>query len=308
MARRFLMSPPPARWRIRGAANYKSVRRAAVNPRKAFTEWLALADAIERHGGSVGVVPAPEDSAEPLTGLMYTANAGWLRTEDHFRLARLSVAHRQAERSYLRQKLGELFGWQIEDSRSVWEGQADMCRISPAVTLLSYGVRSSPESVGEVAGLLPPGHRWAGVRLREPFFHGDTCMNPLSGRNPTFLVFPGAFATSDEYQVVRDMTKGETDLLEISESDALGYACNSLVLDQAALVPAGLSSELTDRLTDRGYRIEPLDFTELFGKGGGGPRCLVNDVAGETGLQSSYADLRPSLIARLESYPEAEAP
>jgi N-dimethylarginine dimethylaminohydrolase len=306
MARAFLMSPPPARWRIRGGANYKSVRRDSVSPRRALREWLSLADAIEAHGGVVSVVPPPADPPEPLTGLMYTANAGWLRTGDRFRLARLSVAHRQEERGYLREALTKLFGWEIEESRSLWEGQADMCKLSGSVILLSYGVRSSRESVDEVAELLPSGQRYGAVRLREPFFHGDTCMDVLAGSNPTFLVFPGAFATPDEYRVVKKMASGEAELLEISEADALGYACNTLGLGEVLLVPSGLSAELQRSLVQRGYRLVELDFSELFGKGGGGPRCLVNEIETPGEPRSQYSGLRDSLYEQVESYPDAE--
>src|SRR5450631_2905030 len=108
MARVFLMSPPPPDWRIRGGANYKSETRARVNPRRAMSEWLGLADAIEKNGGVVNVVPPRRSTGDPLTGLMYTANAGWLCAAGRFRLARLSVAHRQGERGYLRESLAGL--------------------------------------------------------------------------------------------------------------------------------------------------------------------------------------------------------
>jgi N-dimethylarginine dimethylaminohydrolase len=301
------MSPPPRRWRIRGAANYKSVSRAAVNPRRAFAEWLALADAIVATGACVNVVPPPEDGAEVLTGLMYTANAGWLRDGRHFRLAHLSVPHRQREGAYLAAKLKELFGWEIEETRALWEGQADMCRLSDSMVLLSYGVRSTSQSVEEVAALLPAPNHLA-VRLREPFFHGDTCMDLLRGRRPVFLVFPAAFAEREEYHRVRDVAAGIAEVIEISEQDALGYACNSLSLGDDLLVPAGISEVLRRSLTEHGYRLRELDFTELFGKGGGGPRCLVNDLGPlEAAPQASrFADIAPSLRDALASYPEEQ--
>ena len=81
MARTFLMSPPASGWRIVGGANYKSVAKSAVNPRKALEEWIRLADAITAAGGSIAVLP-PQKAPALLTGLMYTANAGWLAAGD----------------------------------------------------------------------------------------------------------------------------------------------------------------------------------------------------------------------------------
>jgi len=309
VAAAFLMSPPPPDWRIRGGANYKSVARPKVNPRRAFSEWLALAEAIESRGGAVSVLPPPpRGGAEPLTGLMYTANAGWLRAPGRFRLARLSVPHRHAEAAYLRAVLPPLFGWQVEESQALWEGQADMCRLSPTAVLLSYGVRSSRESVDEVAALLPAGHSYRAVRLREPFFHGDTCTDVLSGKTPLFMVFPGAFATPDEYRAAREAASGHAEVLEIGEADALAYACNSLALGDEVLLPRGLSAGLRRSLVQHGYRLVELDFSELFGKGGGGPRCLVNELGANAGsaLASRFRDLGDALRAQGEAYPEAE--
>jgi N-dimethylarginine dimethylaminohydrolase len=239
---------------------------------------------------------------------MYTANAGWLRSAGCFRVARLTVAHRQAERAYLVRTLGQLFGWRIEESQTLWEGQADMCSLSGAMVLLSYGVRSSRESVDEVAALLQPGHQSLPVRLREPFFHGDTCMDVLSGSHPVFLVLPSAFATPDDYARVRGAVADAAEILEISEADALAYACNSLCLGDDVLIPTGLSEELRGKLSERGYRLEELDFAELFGKGGGGPRCLVNDLGtfAQAPAASRYVDLRGSLFAELDRYPTSE--
>jgi N-dimethylarginine dimethylaminohydrolase len=299
------MSPPPPTWRIRGGANYKSVSRAKVSPRRALGEWLALADAVEESGAVVSIVPPPADVPVPLTGLMYTANAGWLRTPSHFRVARLTVAHRQGERSYLASELAQLFGWEIEESRSLWEGQADMCRLSAATVILSYGVRSTPESVDEVTALLPDGQQAVAVRLREPFFHGDTCMNVLRGKIPVFMVHPLAFDSPQEYARARGAASKEAEILEISEADALAYACNSLSLGDQLLIPVGLSEGLRSKLQEYGYRLVELDFTELFGKGGGGPRCLVNDLGplSQPPMASRYADLKTDLRAGLETYP-----
>ena len=93
-------------------------------------------------------------------------------------------------------------------------------------------------------------------------------------------MFPGAFASTEEYAGARAFAERGAEVIEISEADALAYACNSLSLGRTLLAPPGLSAELTSRLTDRGVDVQPMDFGELFGKGGGGPRCLVNELRG----------------------------
>ena len=274
------MSPPPSGWRIVGGANYKSAGHAQVSPRKAFEEWVVLADAIVATGAEVSVVPPPAPPAL-LSGLMYTANAGWLVTPERFKVANLSVAHRKAEQPYLREMLPGLLGLSVEGTAAVWEGQADMCTLGPSALILSYGVRSQLESIAEVRALLPAGVRVQAARLREPFFHGDTCMDLIEVRSGhAWLAFPGAFASDVEYREVRSFVEREAEVLEIVEADALAYACNSLSLGRSLLVPEGLSPELTSRLASQGVELHPLNFGELFGKGGGGPRCLVNELRG----------------------------
>ncbi len=302
----YLMSPPPRGWYIRGGSNYKSRGRPVVSPRQALQEWIGLADAIEAAGGRVAFL---EPSEEPLlTGMMYTANAGWLRTggaEPLFRLARVSVEHRRAEREVLDGAL-RAAGFRTEQAEAVWEGQADMCHL-PDRVLLSYGVRSVRESVDEVAAALPPGTSFHAARLRDPYFHGDTCMDPLPApRGPLWAAYPGAFASAAEYEAARRFAAGGADVAEISEEDALAYACNSLPVGEELLVPAGLSARFKDLARGQGYRVRELAMGELFGKGGGGPRCLVNELRGLSELPPSlaYGRARQAMLARLPGYPE----
>jgi N-dimethylarginine dimethylaminohydrolase len=309
MSHSYLMSPPPRGWRIRGGTNYKSKARPAVNPRKALEEWLRLADAIESAGGRVGVV---EPSEEPLlTGMMYTANAGWLRAagpDPVFRLANVSVEHRKAERPVIELALVAA-GFRTEQSHAVWEGQADMCHL-PDRLVLTYGVRSVRESVEEVEEGLAPGALFHAARLRDPFFHGDTCMDPLAApRGPVWLAFPGAFASAEEYDAARAFAGGAAEVIEISEADALAYACNALAVGEELLVPTGLSPAFKDATRAQGYKLRELDFGELFGKGGGGPRCLVNELRGLAEIPASlaYRRIRPSLATRVATYPTSSA-
>src|SRR4051812_2103161 len=104
MSTTYLMSYPPAQWQIRGAENFRSKARAATSPRGAFKEWLRLCDAITRLGGRILVMP-PAEHDPPLTGMMYTANAGALFKQGDawsFMLPLVSVAHRKPERDFIR--------------------------------------------------------------------------------------------------------------------------------------------------------------------------------------------------------------
>jgi N-dimethylarginine dimethylaminohydrolase len=312
MGATFLMSYPPARWQIVGGENFRSKAKAATNPRAAFKEWLTLCDAITRHGGRILVMPPPRDAQPPLTGMMYTANAGALFKNGErstWLLSKMSVAHRQAEREHIRAFWAEA-GVPTEESAHTWEGQADVATLPGNRFLLTWGVRSVRESIEAVRKRLPMGARVLEVKLRDPYFHGDTCLNPMSTRGgDTFLLAYGAALVDRTIPELRTFVGDKVEVLPIEEDDALGYACNALCVDGTVLLPAGLSTGLRGNLLRRGFKLEELALDELFGKGGGGPRCLVNELRGFvlTAEAPDYVSQREQLVQLAERYPETAA-
>ena len=70
-----------------------------------------------------------------------------------------------------------------------------------------------------------------------------------------------------------------------------------------------MSERLQQQLRDFGFELRPLDLTELFGKGGGGPHCLVNQLFGidpETFPDEiRFSRIRDALYLRVEDYPDS---
>jgi N-dimethylarginine dimethylaminohydrolase len=311
MGATFLMSYPSPSWHIRGGENFRSQGRVPTNPRAAMKEWLALCEAITHAGGRILILPPP-DVTPPLTGLMYTANAGELLHHGDdwtFMVSKMSVAHRQAEQAHVRAFLVEA-GVRCVDSPNVWEGQADVCPLPGNRFLLSWGVRSVHESVDDVRTRLPQGARVLDAQLREPFFHGDTCLDPLVNRGgDVVLLAHGGALVNRTLPELRSFLGSYAEVLPVDEEDALAYACNSLCVNGTLLVPAGLSAGLRGNIVKRGFVVEELDLPELFGKGGGGPRCLVNQLRGFviTDDAPHFVVQRDELYALAERYPESSA-
>src|SRR4051812_35435406 len=160
MGATFLMSYPGPAWQIRGGENFLSKSRAATNPRRAFKEWLLLCDAITRAGGRILVMP-PAANAEgaPLTGMVYTANAGQLFHQPSgwtYLVSHMAVAHRRVENASVKRYVEEA-GLAVREAAQVWEGQADLQHVKGNRYIATWGVRSVRESVEEVRALLPPG-------------------------------------------------------------------------------------------------------------------------------------------------------
>lgn len=310
MGATFLMSYPGSDWHIRGGENFRSQGRAAANPRRALGEWLALCDAILRAGGHVLVMPPARE--QPLTGMIYTANAGQLfhiGDDWVYLVSKMAVPHRQAERSHVRAFI-EKAGIVAREAEHVWEGQADVQHLGGNRFICTWGVRSVRESLAEVHALLPPSARVLDLRIVDPFFHGDTCLNPLTNRSgdTVLLAHGGALhEASGGLPAIRSFLGDRVEVIQVDRDDALGYACNALCVNGTVLLPRGLSTALRGQLMRRGFLLEELDFDELFGKGGGGPRCLVNELRGlvvNSGAPD-FASQRDSLYALLDKYPES---
>ena len=151
MGATYLMSYPAAKWTIRGGENFRSQTRQSTNPRAAMREWLKLCDAITKHGGRILVMP-PAEVEPPLTGMMYTANAGALFKQGEswtWLLSKMSVAHRQAEQAHIKAFWADA-SVPTAAAAHTWEGQADVATLPGNRFLLTCGVRSVKESLDEI--------------------------------------------------------------------------------------------------------------------------------------------------------------
>jgi N-dimethylarginine dimethylaminohydrolase len=240
--------------------------------------------------------------------MIYAANHGayFPRGGDPlFLVSKMYVEHRKAEDTHVAAFVRDGLGIATELAAHTWEGQADIATLGPNRFILTWGVRTVHEACARVRDLLPKDAEILELKIRDPYFHGDTCMSVLPGHPGVLMVYPGSLVDRS-MDDLRAFASG-MDVLEISEADALAYACNGLAVDQTLVMPTGLSAGLVDELGSRGYDVRSLDFGELFGKGGGGPRCLVNELRGMEAADvtegARYTTLRPSLEMFCRDYP-----
>ncbi|MSP60995.1 MAG: hypothetical protein EXR72_11750 [Myxococcales bacterium] len=309
MSGTYLMSYPGPDWQIRGAANFRSETRSETNPRRAFQEWISLCDAITRAGGHILVMHPP--SVEPsLTGMIYTANAGQLfRSSEQplYLLSNMSVPHRQGEREFFRAFAAEA-GLATAVARSPWEGQAELQLVGGNRFIATWGVRSVRPSLDDIRPLLPSNAKLIDLEIQAPFFHGDTCLDPIANRaGDVVLLAHGAALCRSSVEAIRHFVGNSIEVYPVDRDDALASACNSLCVQGTLIMPTGISPALRGQLVRRGFTIEELALPELFGKGGGGPRCLVNEMRGVVLNPGApdYASLRDQLVERAMQYPES---
>jgi len=312
MGATYLMCYPGPRWQIRGGANPRSQSKSPTNPRAAMREWLTLADAITRAGGHILVMAPPADDAgAQLSGLVYAANHGamfkngdqWL-----FLVSKMAVPHRGGEREVVRRFFAEA-GVPTLEAQHEWEGQSEVQSLKAARVILSWGVRSKRESLEEVRRVLPKQSRTLEVQVKEPFTHGDAVLAPLYTRAGDMVVLAyGLGMVNRSIPELRTFIGTSGDVVSIDEDDAMAAATSALSVNGTVLLPAGTSTGLRGTLVRRGFTaVEEIEMPELLGKGGGGPRSLVNEMPGFviSDEAPSYSHLRDKLYALAEGYPES---
>ena len=265
------MSPPGRGWALRGRNNFRSREAPQVDARQARREWLALAREIEARGGTVVALPSP---SELLTGMPYAAECGQVVPREGapplFLLPRMMSAHRQAEREHWA-PLARAMGMEVVDPGvGIWEAHGDVATFD-GVTLLFWGGRTTLDGL-EAAARHFPGEVLR-VQVREPAFHGNMAVLPLSAVD-RLMVCPDVVAP-DSYARLRERF-GEHRLLTVTEDEIRHYATNGLPVGKDLLAPSVVQAHVRARLEALGMRVVPLTMRELCEKGGGSSRCLVS--------------------------------
>lgn len=284
MAPAVLMTDP-RHFAIRGGAN-PHTRRAddslkEVDLKRAWPQWHRYVDQLLAGGVDVYVVEAKP----ALTGMVFAANAGFLegRLEERapadktFYPSHFSAEHRVGETALFRAFM-ERFGFSTGDYPASWrfEGEADAFPVGRGEArrwIFTWGFRSD-EGVGDWLQEEVVGERMTRLHLTDPrYYHGDCLLCELGG---PLLGWTGGL--DDESTERLRAAFGER-LVEMGDADAKNFIGNSFYVESGTerllYAPQGMSEPLAERIEADGVEIVEVDISEFFGKGGGGPKCMV---------------------------------
>jgi len=262
--KRFLMCQPDY-FRVEYSINpWMGGKKVDLNLAK--LQWKTLVTTLESLGVEIVYIdPVPE-----LPDMVFTANAGIVHENDVI-LSNFRYIERQPERE-VNKKWFEENGYicHVLPDEIMFEGRGD-CFIINNKIISAHGFRSSIKTQSNITNIfnLEGTH----VLLRDPrFYHLDTCLVVLEDNIHYRLgmYYPGAF---------EDKNLGDKlgiDLIKIPEEDACRFVCNSIVVDNNVILPAG-NDYTCELLTDMGYNCHPVNVSEFL-KSGGGPRCLVLEL------------------------------
>lgn len=135
------------------------------------------------------------------------------------------------------------------------------------IFFVGTGYRSDKRSVKALGKLLD--REVIALEIVDPaFYHLDTCLLPLNNR--TVFYYPAAFSEKTK----KTLQKHIPELIELSHSEAAGFAANSIVTDHHVVCQKG-NKTFADKLNSLGYTAVEVDLSE-FKKSGGGVHCLTN--------------------------------
>lgn len=264
MKQRLLMCPP-THYRVAYEINPWMAANIGDLAPDAVTQWERL---VETLGCSADVDIQTLESSPQTPDAVFTANAalicGKLAVVSTFRHPERQREERRfstffARAGYATINLGETY----------FEGAGDALfdRYKPLL-YVGFGWRTERHAALRIAEIT--GIRTVALRLVDSrFYHLDTCFAPLGSGH--VMVFMDAFSQQSQ-RIIRRHIEPER-LIEVSQEDALAFACNAVeVGDAIVLHDAG--RRLRERLHDAGYWVRATGLSE-FMKAGGSAKCLT---------------------------------
>ena len=280
----FAMSYPRPDWGW-GAPGRSAPQRRVSSPRRALSDWLELARAVEAAGGQVVVVP-PAPHLD-LPGLPYMAQAGVFfvdhKQRPSFLLPRTKREERRPEAMYLAGFVAAL-GLRPLVCASIWEAQGDTLRVDDRRILHTYGVgpnaRTARGAYAEVAPHLSPEHLQLQFRA-SPWPHGSALIAPFwraGGGEPVLMVCLEALADGELARLrawAPDLT-----IVGIDPTESLARATQALQVGDTVIAPLGLPSSVRDIWRGLGLTVVELPLNALFSRGPGAASSLTNRLYG----------------------------
>ncbi|MCB9799432.1 MAG: amidinotransferase [Candidatus Omnitrophica bacterium] len=258
---RFLMCPPDYFEVVYEINPWMCVERK-VDQLKASCQWKALYEFLS---AAEGVKVDLIDPVAKLPDMVFTANAGLVHKRLFIR-SQFRYGERKGEEPYF-EKWFRRKGYitKTVPQPFVFEGEGDALLMNEEL-YTGFHFRSDVEAHDAVAGYLKKSYFALELQDRR-FYHLDTCFAPVS--SDTAVFYPEAFAPYAQLTLFETVK----DPVEVPQQEALRFACNLIAFEKQIIMPQGCP-QTASALTDRGYEVHQLDFSE-FMKAGGAAKCLV---------------------------------
>lgn len=236
----------------------------------AMQQWLALKDSVEKY-----VIVKTIDPDERFPDMVYTANAGVVLKGGVITPSRFRHEERQGEQKVFRTWFaGNNYEMLGVPPGNTFEGEGDTQHDHKhKITWMGWGPRSIFSAIEFIGAQGFAQYPIAPLQLvDERFYHLDTCFCPLP--NGEILYYPPAIDEKSRDLMSMILDELETHMIEVSEEDAMRFACNLIAIDDTVLLTPIISPELKAQLEERGYQVIEHDLSEFI-KTGGAAKCLT---------------------------------
>lgn len=224
-------------------------------------QWQKLYETYESLGYEIELIKP----VEGLPDMVFTANGGLVYDGKV-----VLPTFKHSERQHETQKFKTWFEDYLPDSQHLtpdayFEGEGDALFVGGKL-YGGYGFRSSREEYQQIGEFLNV--EVVPLELIDSrFYHFDTCFSVLDSQ--TVAYFPGGF--SKEAQEL--IEKNTPNTVMVSERDAEAFGLN-MFSDGRNVIVAKQAKGFHQQLSDRGYKVHPVDVSE-FKKSGGGIKCMT---------------------------------
>jgi len=236
----------------------------AVDNKVAITQWIGLVMEIQKAGGIVKTIKPTSN----LPDMVFTANCGIVH-DGVVVLSSMKHKERQGEKKHFT-------AWFEDNNYNIvdlipgvlFEGCGDAL-VHGNYLIGGFGFRSDLVGLEITAKAL--GLHLIHLELIDPrFYHLDTCFCKVS--NTHAIYYPGAFKSGEI-----DKLKDVINLIPVSEQDARGFICNSMLVNDTLLIPA-LNTDIEKELKNNlGIKTKYVGVQEFL-KSGGSIQCLCLKV------------------------------
>lgn len=240
----------------------------------ALDQWYNLYYTVIRLGGWVDLINEVSD----LPDMVFSANYG-LSYKNNIVISNFKHEERKKE-AYIAQEYfkSNKKNYGLENIHTMWdlakkydspvyefEGAGDAL-FAGDLLFCGYGFRTNKNAYYYILNALNVEKYVMCKLVNDRFYHLDTCFCPLDSENA--LIYPKAFSEESLLSMA-----SKINLHSVSESDALKFACNSIVLGKNVIIPSGC--EDTQSILEKlGYNSYAVDMSEFI-KAGGACKCCT---------------------------------
>jgi len=232
-----------------------------VNKKLAEKQWESLFMELS-HFAKIDLI----EQVSGLPDMVFTANAGLVHKNIFFP-SNFRHDQRKGEEEHFTKFFADK-NYEIRKLTNWFEGEGDFLssRIDPNFYFAGSGFRSLLNALPLVSSLDENFYQYFSLFLVDyRFYHLDTCFCPIN--KTTALFYPRAFA-EESIALIKFFYPNA---IEVSEKDALAFACNAIVLDRHVFLP--YNNDVSTILEEKGFVVHEFDVSEFL-KAGGGPKCL----------------------------------